>query len=90
MVENVRRRNRRLAQRVAQGNLIMGRNPSVFRKTDLVRAIKAAREAGATLARVEIETDGRIVMVLGLDAATGAPRGRNDDYPRDGFINDYD
>jgi hypothetical protein len=46
----------------------MGHQPCKFRKTDLVRAIKAAKEAGATLARVEIETDGRIVLIVGLEA----------------------
>lgn len=55
----------------------MGHQPSTFRKNDLVRAIKAAREAGATLARVEIETNGRIVMVIGLDAGAAPDRKSN-------------
>jgi hypothetical protein len=46
----------------------MGHKPCAFRKNDLVRALKAAQEAGMSLARIEIETDGRIVMVVGLAA----------------------
>jgi hypothetical protein len=44
-----------------------------FRKTDLIRAIKAALAAGATLARVEIDTDGRIIMILAGPPAAGEP-----------------
>ena len=62
----------------------MGHQPCTFRKNDLVRAIKAAREAGATLARVEIETNGRIVMVIGLDAAKKDPHLPFCDLPKEG------
>lgn len=40
------------------------RKPSKFRKTDVVRAIKAAYAAGATLTRIEIDPNGRIVMIV--------------------------
>jgi hypothetical protein len=66
----------------------MPQKPCTFRKNDLVRALKAAQEAGMSLARVEIETDGRIVMIVGLAAAAIGivTRDPNDDP----FINDYD
>ncbi len=35
----------------------------MFRKTDVVRAVAAAKAAGLDIARVEIDKDGRIVVV---------------------------
>jgi hypothetical protein len=37
----------------------------MFRQTDLTRAVKGALAAGIQIARVEIETDGRIVVIPG-------------------------
>jgi len=37
---------------------------ATFKKCDLTRAIRAAQECGATLTRVEIDTCGRIVMIM--------------------------
>jgi len=42
----------------------MGHGPATFRETDLTRALRAARKAGADVERVEIGRDGRIVLVL--------------------------
>ncbi len=44
----------------------MSRRPSKFRQTDLTRALKGARAAGVEIARVEIDNDGRIVVVAAL------------------------
>jgi hypothetical protein len=41
------------------------RRPCMFRQTDLTRALKGARAAGMGIARVEIEKDGKIVVVPG-------------------------
>jgi hypothetical protein len=41
------------------------RRPCMFRQTDLTRALKGARAAGMGIARVEIERDGKIVVVPG-------------------------
>ena len=41
----------------------MARTASVFRQSDLTRAIKAARGAGMGVSRVEIGKDGAIVLV---------------------------
>ena len=42
----------------------MGHGPATFKETDLTRALRAARKAGAEVERVEIDRDGRIVLVL--------------------------
>jgi hypothetical protein len=52
----------------------MSRARQHFRQGDLVKAVKAAVQAGLTVGRVEISADGRIVIVAGKpgqDAATG-------------------
>jgi len=41
------------------------RRPSIFKKTDVTRAAKAVRAAGIEIARVEIEKDGKIIIVPG-------------------------
>lgn len=43
----------------------MSSRPSTFRETDVKRAVKAVRAAGVEIARVEIEKDGRIIVVPG-------------------------
>jgi len=43
----------------------MARSASTFRQTDLKRAIRAARAADLEIARIEIEKDGRIIVVPG-------------------------
>ncbi len=53
----------------------MSKGRQVFRRTDLLRAIKGAVAAGVEIARVEIEPDtGKIVIVFGKSVAshTGA------------------
>lgn len=41
------------------------RRPCSFRETDVRRAIKAARSSGIEIGRVEIERDGRIIVIPG-------------------------
>ena len=43
----------------------MSRRPSKFRQTDLTRALKGALAAGIEIERVEIDKDGKIVVVAG-------------------------
>lgn len=43
----------------------MSRGAQTFRQTDVKRAVKALVAAGLTVARVEIDRDGKIVVVAG-------------------------
>lgn len=49
----------------------VGRGPLTFRQQDLVRAIKAAQAAGLDVAKVEVDKDGKIVIIVG--DPTGEP-----------------
>ncbi len=53
-----------------QSGLTMPRAPCNFRQRDLTRAIKGARAAGIDVARIEIEKDGKIVILPAQLAAT--------------------
>ena len=41
----------------------MSRAPSTFRQQDVTKAVKAVAAAGVHIARVEIDRDGRIVII---------------------------
>jgi hypothetical protein len=41
----------------------VARAPAIFRKTDLRKAVEAVVAAGQAVARVEIDPDGKIVIV---------------------------
>jgi hypothetical protein len=41
------------------------RAPYTFRQTDITRALRAVRKAGFENARLEVDTDGRIVVIVG-------------------------
>jgi hypothetical protein len=43
----------------------MARGPLTFRQRDLVRALKGAKAAGLEISKVEIDKDGKIVVVVG-------------------------
>jgi len=43
----------------------MPRKACTFKQSDVTRALKAARKAGADVARVEIDRQGKIVIVMG-------------------------
>jgi hypothetical protein len=43
----------------------MSPRPAKFRQVDVTRALRAAKAAGITVSRYEIDTDGKIVVVSG-------------------------
>jgi hypothetical protein len=43
----------------------MSRGPCTFKQNDVTRAVKAVVAAGVEVARVEVDKDGRIVVVAG-------------------------
>lgn len=47
----------------------MARGGSTFRQSDLKRAVKAVTGAGVSIAKVEIETTGKIVLTTGATEA---------------------
>jgi hypothetical protein len=47
----------------------MARAPSTFKQSDVTRAVKGAFAAGAQSVRVEVDKDGRIVVVAGKSGA---------------------
>jgi hypothetical protein len=47
----------------------MGRGSSLFRVRDVTRAVRGLTKAGVGVARVEIEKDGRIIVVAGKPTA---------------------
>jgi hypothetical protein len=57
----------------------MARGPSMFRQTDLTRALKAALAAGLDVARCEIEANGKIIIVTSPEVSPG-PRTKFDKW----------
>lgn len=47
----------------------MSRGPATFRQRDLTAAVKAVLAAGCEVARIEIDKDGKIVVVTGKPEA---------------------
>lgn len=59
----------------------MSRGVQAFRQTDVTKAIKAAVSAGLSVQRVEIDRDGKIVMIFGAPV----PDAANDNTPGAGW-----
>jgi hypothetical protein len=48
------------------------RRPSAFRQRDLSRAVRAMKAAGEKVERVEIDREGKIVIIIAREAAAEA------------------
>jgi len=46
----------------------MSRAPSTFRQRDVTAALKAVTAAGCPVARVEIDKEGKIIIIMGKPA----------------------
>ena len=44
----------------------MSPRPAKFRQVDVTRALRAAKASGLTISRVEIDAEGKIVIVSGV------------------------
>lgn len=49
----------------------MARGPSTFKKHDVTRLVRAVKDEGLEVARVEVGKDGRISVVTGKPEAEG-------------------
>ncbi|MGC1345087.1 MAG: hypothetical protein WA863_03075 [Methyloceanibacter sp.] len=47
----------------------MARGPLTFRQRDLARALKGTKAAGLEVSKVEIDKDGKIVVIIGKSDA---------------------
>jgi hypothetical protein len=50
----------------------MSRGAQIFRQTDVAKAIKAALSLGLSVARFEIDRDGKIVVIIGAPVPDAA------------------
>jgi hypothetical protein len=50
----------------------MGKGACTFKQSDLTRAIKAVEAAGLSIARAEVDKDGKIVIIPGQPERTPA------------------
>jgi|HubBroStandDraft_6_1064221.scaffolds.fasta_scaffold2399177_2 hypothetical protein len=56
----------------------MPRGACTFRQSDVTKAVKGVVAAGVEVARVEVDRDGRIVVVAGKPALAQAMAGENE------------
>jgi hypothetical protein len=56
----------------------MGHGRCTFKESDLTRALRAAKKAGAHVARAELARDGKIVLVLKKDGEAPSTSERNE------------
>jgi hypothetical protein len=61
----VRRGTGRRGGSRAVDEALMSRGRQPFRQTDVVKAIRAAAQAGLPVARFEIDRDGKIIVIAG-------------------------
>jgi hypothetical protein len=57
----------------------MARGPNTFKQADVTRAVKAVAAAGIEISRVEIDREGKIVVVTGKPQASTSDRNEWDE-----------
>jgi hypothetical protein len=58
----------------------MPRAPSTFRQRDVTRAVKAVTAAGVGIARVEIDREGRIIIIAASTSQTPEQGGEANEW----------
>jgi hypothetical protein len=53
----------------------MSHGPRTFKQQDMTRALLAAKKAGVPVARVEVDKDGKIVVIVGKPEDVEATQG---------------
>ena len=56
----------------------MARSPLTFRQGDVTRAVRAVVAAGKSVAKVRVERDGAIIVIIGDPDKTIVPLERNE------------
>lgn len=56
----------------------MARGPLTFRQNDVTRAVRAVRNAGVEVLRVEVDKDGKIIVVTAETGKTAPATGVNE------------
>ena len=56
----------------------MARGTCTFRQRDVTKAVKAVAAAGVEIARVEIDRNGKIIVIMGKPAETAEGTQRNE------------
>jgi hypothetical protein len=51
----------------------MSRGPATFRQRDVTKAVRAVASAGMAVVKVEVDKDGKIIVVVGAPDKTGGP-----------------
>jgi imidazolonepropionase-like amidohydrolase len=59
----------------------LSRGPTTFRQRDVAAAIKAARQAGIVVGRIEVDKAGKIVIVAGKPEEPDKPEVNEWDAP---------
>jgi hypothetical protein len=60
----------------------MARGPLTFKQADVTRAVRAVKAAGVDVLRVEVDRNGKIIVVAGEASENPAPTGEANSWDR--------